>query len=499
MELQALVKDLKDLQYKLHGYNHAMGVLNYDSETVAPRLSGEGRGETMGMLSQVSYELLINDKVRDMLEELKERSAELDGQTRREAEEMYRRYRNNTCVPVEEVVAYTKLVNKATVVWHDAKEKDDYGSFRPCLENLVETNKRFAGYRDSSKKPYDVLLDDFEPGIDQLYLDDYFARLRGELVPVVRAVGEAVQPDISWLKGYFPANRQEELAKRVMLMLKVDTDRCVLGQSEHPFTTNFNNKDVRITTHYHEHNLLSSLYSVIHEAGHGLYELGIADELQYGCLAGGVSMGIHESQSRLYENILGRSKPFTKALLPVLREIFPETFHSVSSEQLHRVLNISMPSLIRTESDELTYSMHIMVRYELEKALFDGSLKVVDLPEAWRNLYKEYLGVVPSSDTEGVLQDVHWSGGMFGYFPSYSIGSAYSAQIYTAMVKDTDVDAALRAGDFTPINAWLGEKIHRHGGMMKPGELILSATGQAFDAGHYIDYLKDKYSGLYGL
>ena len=499
MDIKALIEDLKDLQRKLHVFKHALGVLSYDSETAAPRLSDEGRGETMGALSRMSYELLINDRVRDLLEALHERSAELDPQSRREAEEMRREYKNTTCIPMEEVVAYTKLVNKATAVWHDAKVNNSFHSFRPCLEDLVATGRRFAGYRDSAKKPYDVMLDDFEPGIDQSYLDEYFGRLRRELVPLVRAIGEAGQPDTGWLKGAYPAALQEKLAKRVMSMMKVDTERCVLGQSEHPFTTNFNNKDVRITTHYHEDTLLSSLYSVIHEAGHGLYELGIADELQYGCLAGGVSMGIHESQSRLYENMLGRSLPFAQALLPVLAEIFPDTFMGVETAQLHRALNVSRPSLIRTESDELTYSMHIMVRYELEKALYDGSLKVSDLPGAWKALYKEYLGVEPQSDSEGVLQDVHWSGGMFGYFPSYSIGSAYSAQIYAAMAKDVDIEAALRAGDFAPINAWLGEKIHRHGGMMKPRDLIVSATGQAFDAGYYINYLKGKYSGLYNL
>lgn len=499
MDLQASVREFKDLQRKLHVYSHAMGVLSYDSQTVAPRLSSEGRGETMGALSQVSYELLINDRVRDLLEALHEQSAELDPQTKREAEEMRREYRKTTCIPLEEVVAYTKLVNKSSLIWQEAKENADFESFRPCLEELVATVRRFAGYRDSEKKPYDVMLDDFEPGIDQSYLDAYFSRLRRELVPLVHAIGEASQPDTAWLKGSFPAIQQERLALRVMEMMKVDSGRCVLGQSEHPFTTSFNNKDVRFTTHYYEDNLLPSLYSVIHEAGHGLYELGIADELQYGCLAGGVSMGIHESQSRLYENMLGRSLSFSKALLPVLAEVFPDTFRSVNAQTLHRALNVSKPSLIRTEADELTYSMHIMVRYELEKALFDGSLEVADLPDAWKALYHEYLGVEPANDAEGVLQDVHWSGGMFGYFPSYSIGSAYAAQIYAAMEKDVDIDAALLAGDFTPINAWLGKKIHRHGGMKKPRELIFSAAGEAFDAGYYVDYLKDKYSGLYGL
>jgi len=499
MDIQTLTQKLKELQRRLHVFSHAMGVLEYDAETAAPRLSEAGRGETVGVLSQLSYELLINDQARDLLHEARQKSAELDPQTRREAEELYRDYTKSVCIPKEEVVAYTRLVNRATSVWHDAKEKDDFESFRPCLQELVETNIRFARYRDSAKLPYDVLLDEYEPGISQQYLDAYFGRLREELVPVVHAVIKAGQPDTTWLEGNYPTALQEKLARRVMAMMRVDTGRCALAQSEHPFTTNFNNRDVRITTHYYEDNLLSSLYSVIHEAGHALYELGIADELQYGRLAGGVSMGVHESQSRLCENMLGRSLPFAEALLPVLAEIFPDTFKGVDAQQLYRALNVSVPSLIRTDADELTYSMHIMVRYELEKALFDGSLRVEELPGAWKELYQKYLGVAPENDREGVLQDVHWSNGSFGYFPSYSIGSAYAAQFYAAMDKEVDIDAALRAGDFAPINAWLDEKVHRHGGLLKPDALMLSATGKAFDAGYYTSYLTKKYSALYHL
>lgn len=499
MNIEALTKELKELQRRLHVFNHAMGLLSYDAETGAPRLSEAGRGETVGTLSQLSYELLISEGTRELLESLLSQPDALDSQSRREAEELRRQYQKTACIPKDEVVAYTKLVNRASSIWHRAKEKDDFDSFRPCLEELIETSIRFARLRDESRKPYDLLLDDYEPGISQDYLDAYFSRLREELVPLVGAIGKAGQPDTAWLQGHYPAELQEKLARRVMGMMRVDEERCALSRSEHPFTTNFNKNDVRITTHYYEDNLLSSLYSVIHEAGHALYELGVADELQYGCLAGGVSMGVHESQSRLCENMLGRSLSFAQALLPALAEIFPDTFRAVSAEQLYRALNVSVPSLIRTDADELTYSMHIMVRYELEKALFDGSLKAAELPGAWRELYRRYLGVVPGNDREGVLQDVHWSGGSFGYFPSYSIGSAYAAQFYAAMEKDVDIDAALRDGDFAPINAWLDEKVHRHGGMLKPEELLRSATGEGFDAGYYTQYLKKKYRALYRL
>ncbi|NLC32418.1 MAG: carboxypeptidase M32 [Clostridiales bacterium] len=497
MDIQKITKDFKALQRQLHALNHASGILSYDAQTVAPAASDEARGETLGTISKMQYELLINDQVKDMLQTLTEQEANIDLQTFREAQELQRDYKNSTCIPKEEFVEYIILTNKATSVWRHAKNNNDFEVFRPYLEELVKTNIRFASYRDSSKPPYDVLLDDFEPGMTQLYLSEYFKQLRDELVPLVREIGQAVGPATDWLNKSFGVSKQAELSDRVMALMGVDKKRCILGQTEHPFTEGFNKWDVRITTHYHEDNLLSSLYSVIHEAGHALYELGIADELQFGRLAGGVSMGIHESQSRLYENMLGRSLPFAQSLLPMLKEGFPEVFASISSYQLYQALNAAKPSLIRVEADELTYSMHIMVRFELEKALFDGSLLVKDLPGAWRELYQSYLGVEVPDDRRGVLQDIHWSGGSFGYFPSYSVGSAYAAQIYDKMAEDIDVEGSLRNGNFAPINGWLKQAIHRHGGMLKPEALLVSATGKPFDVSHYTGYLTSKYKELY--
>jgi carboxypeptidase Taq len=238
---------------------------------------------------------------------------------------------------------------------------------------------------------------------------------------------------------------------------------------------------------------------VIHESGHGLYEMGVDDALQHGPLANGASMGMHESQSRLYENMIGRSRAFQPQLLPILRDIYPDAFGKVTEDALYRAVNQVVPGLIRTEADELTYSMHIMIRFELERALFDGSLKVQDLPAAWNERYKSYLGLTVPNDAQGVLQDIHWSGGAFGYFPSYSIGSAYAAQIYAAMARDIDVAGSIAAGDIGRINTWLGDKIHRHGMMYPPAQLLEMACGQPFDATYYTDYLKNKYTALYGL
>ncbi len=257
---------------------------------------------------------------------------------------------------------------------------------------------------------------------------------------------------------------------------------------------------MRITTHYHEDDPLLSLYSVVHEGGHALYELGTGEELQFTCLGGGSSMSIHESQSRFYENIIGRSEAFIRRIWPVICDIFPDETRPFSPEDAYRAANLVKPSLIRTQADEVTYPMHIMVRYDLEKALLDGTLRCADLPGAWAELYRKYLGIAPSCDREGVLQDSHWSGGMLGYFPSYALGSAYGAQMYEAMKKTVDVDAAVAAGDLAPVTAWLRERIHRHGRMMDPPEIIRGAfDGAPFDPECYIRYLTNKYTALYGL
>ena len=278
----------------------------------------------------------------------------------------------------------------------------------------------------------------------------------------------------------------------------LDRSHCTIGETEHPYTLEFNNKDVRITTHYHEDNMDFSMYSVIHEGGHAKYELGIADELQYTCLAGGVSMGVHESQSRFYENLIGRSLPFIQAVFPKMKEFFPEQLAGVTAEQFYRAVNKAQPSLIRTEADELTYCLHVMVRYEIEKQLIGGTLAVKDVPETWNRLYKEYLGVDVPDDSQGCLQDSHWSGGSFGYFPSYALGSAYGAQMLRNMEQDMDVWGPVSKGDLSGVSAWLGEKVHRHGGLMEPADVVKNACGP-FDPTVFADYLEKKYSQLYAL
>ncbi len=498
--MQETVQRFKAHLQKMHAYAHALGVLYYDSETVMPRAGSEGLGRTIAVLSEESYRLSTAPELKEMLTALLERSGELDLVTRREAEELSEELSRIEKIPMEEYVAYQVAENEASNVWREAKGKNDYASFEPHLAKLIGYKRRFAGYMRPELPAYDALLDQYEKGLTMKALDVYFADVRTKLVPVIRAIAERGRRiDVSFLQREFPIAKQRELSDYIMQVLRIDRNCCAIGETEHPFTTNFNKRDVRMTTHYYADNLLSSFYSVVHEGGHATYELNTGDDLFHSPLGTGASMGIHEAQSRFFENIIGRSAAFISLVYPKVKELFPEQLAGVTPEMLYLAANRSEPSLIRTEADELTYSLHIMVRYELEKKLIGGELSTKELPAAWNALYKEYLGVDVPDDTRGVLQDTHWAGGMFGYFPSYSIGSAYASQIYAAMGREMDIPALVQAGDLGPIINWLTEKIYRFGAMKKPGELIENACGAPFDPAFYTDYLTKKYSAIYGL
>lgn len=498
MELKEALVQLDQLQRKMYAYQVASSSLYLDATTVAPRDTAEGRGVALGILAGERHKLFSAPQVGELLDGLWEQRDELDHAVRRQVEELRRSYAQLTRIPADEYMEYAMLTNEADSVWHRAKEENNFELFRPVLEKLVAFNIKFAGYYDASKAPYDALLNEYERGVDMEYLDGFFATLRQRIVPLLRAIGEKEQPDDAFLRRRYPVDAQRKFSDYLMEVLGLDRAHCTIGETEHPFTLEFNNKDVRITTHYHEDNVDFSMYSVIHEGGHAKYELGIADQLRYTCLAGGVSMGVHESQSRFYENLIGRSLPFIQAIFPKMKEFFPEQLADVTAEQFYRAVNKAQPSLIRTEADELTYCLHVMVRYEIEKQLIGGTLAVKDVPETWNRLYKEYLGVDVPDDKRGCLQDSHWSGGSFGYFPSYALGSAYGAQMLRNMEQDMDVWGPVSRGDLSQVSAWLGEKVHRHGGLMEPADVVKNACGD-FDPTVYADYLEKKYSALYGL
>ena len=498
MELKEALEQLRQLQQKMYAYQAASSSLYLDGVTVAPKDTSEGRGVALGVLAGESHKLFTSPEVGGLLAFLESRRGELDAVSARQVTLLRRGYDKVARIPADEYMEYAMLTNEASDVWHRAKENNDFASFRPVLERLVAFNRKFAGYYDPSKAPYDALLNEYERGVDMAYLDRFFAVIREKLVPLIRAVGEKEQPDDSFLHLHYPIEAQRKFSDYLMEVLQLDRGHCAIGETEHPFTLNFTSQDVRITTHYKEDDVASSMYSVIHEGGHARYELDVDPAYDYTCLAGGVSMGVHESQSRFYENIIGRSLPFVQAIFPKMQEFFPEQLSGVTAEEFYRAVNKAQPSLIRTEADELTYCLHVMVRYEIEKRLIGGTLAVKDVPAEWNRLYKEYLGIDVPDDTRGCLQDSHWSGGSFGYFPSYALGSAYGAQMLRNMEQEMDVWGPVSKGDLSGVTGWLREHIHKYGGMMEPADIVKNACGD-FDPTVYTDYLMKKYSGLYGL
>ena len=497
--LNDAIARLDEIEATASAYGHAMGVLSLDAATAAPLGSAEGRGKTMAVLSSVIYELAASDDTRDLTKYLSDHADELDPVHRRQAEIRKRDCEQLTRIPQEEYVAYNVLLNKAEGIWRVAKQNNDFAAFAPTLSEIVAFNRKFAGYYDAEKEPYDALLNEYEEGLTMQTLDAFFARLRGVIVPLVHAISEKEQPDTAFLEQSYPIEGQKQLAKYLMDVIGLDPNACTIVESEHPFTCGFNNKDVRITTHYYENQPTFSMFSTIHEGGHALYELGVEDAYNGTCLTGGASMGIHESQSRFYENIIGRSLEFIELIFPKMQEIFPEQLAGVTAWDLYRAVNKAQPSLVRTESDELTYALHIMIRYEIEKQLIAGTLEVADVPAEWNRLYKEYLGVDVPSDTQGCLQDSHWSGGSIGYFPSYALGSAYGAQMKHVMESELGpIAPCIARGEIGTITAWLREHIHRFGNFKKPAAIFEDACGK-FDPDFFANYLQEKYSRLYEL
>ena len=482
---------------KLRAYDHAMGVLSYDMNTIMPRGAAEVVGDTFGVMSEVEYDMMTSPETEAMQKEILEHRDEVDKNLVRTAELAMEERERIACIPKDEYVQYTIDCAAAENVWHEAKQKSDFAMFLPHLEKLIDAQKRFARYYKPDAPIYDTLLDQYEKGLNTKTLDAFFAAVREKLVPVIAAIHE--QPDVSFLHRHYPIADQRVFSDYLMDVLGLDRNHCIIGETEHPFTTEFTKYDVRITTHYHEDALESSMYSVIHEGGHATYERNIADEIARLPIGCGVSMSVHESQSRFFENIIGRSEPFIEAIFPKMKEIFPEQLKDVTAHRFFLAVNKAEPSLIRTEADELTYALHVMVRYELEKRLFNGDLEAKDLPKEWNRLYKEYLGVDVPDDRQGVLQDSHWSGGAFGYFPSYALGSAYGAQLLKRMEQDLDVWALVREGNLKPIVEWLTEHIYRFGCLKEPTALMEEVFGAPFDPTYYTDYLTKKFTELYNL
>ncbi len=501
------MKKIREVLENNKALGHAITLLHWDLETEAPKDAVERISKTLGYLTGENYSMIINDEFKNLVYSVN--SEELDEVDKKIIKELKKEYFEKLeKIPKEDYMKYSELKVVSTKKWEEAKNKDDFNIFKPYLSEVIEYNKKFIKYRGYEGNPYDTLLDDYEPEITVKELDEFFNNIKNELSPFIKKIVEKKKSDkeIEDKKKLsemtFDITKQKEMSLYALNLIKFDFNKGILKESEHPFTTNVNNKDVRITTHYYEHDLLSSVYSTVHEGGHALYEQHIDDKITDTILGTGVSMGIHESQSRIYENMFGRNKEFLKFIFPKIDEMFGLSKQGIDFESFYKLTNEVQTSFIRTDADELTYPIHILIRYELEKDIFsnlDEKTDVDKLAEKWADKYEEYLGIRPESCKEGILQDVHWSDGLFGYFPSYALGSAYAAQIYDAINQKINIDKELEKGDFSKINEILKEGIHKYGKMKTPKELIKNITGTSFDSKHYINYLKEKFSKIYDI
>ena len=478
----------------------ASTIFSWDNETLAPEGAVEKTSVYMGQLSMEYMKVMTSPEIKEAAKAL-EGGEGLTEVQQAIAEKVRKDIHDMDVIPPEEYQAYSELTAKAGTVWAKAKKQNDYSLFAPVLKDLISYQRKFAGYRaKDGQRLYDVLLEDYEEGFTMKELDRFFDRMRKEIVPLLKEVRKKLDMiDSSAVFQEYDIEKQKEFSRFLAEYLGFDFTKGVLGEIEHPFTDSLHNEDVRITNHYYPDNLESAIFSVIHETGHALYEGGNSDEVTMTPVQGGASCGMHESQSRMFENVIGRSRAFWEPIYGKLQETFPEQLENLPLEDFIRIINRVHPDLIRTEADELTYCLHIMVRYEMEKKMIEEECSVEDLPEMWNSLYEEYLGIRPETDTEGILQDVHWSFGGFGYFPSYALGNAFASQIYAQMEKDLEVEQLLKEGNLKPIREYLKEHIHQYGASRKTRRLLKDLTGEEFNPDYYVDYLKNKYTALYEL
>ena len=488
---------------KAYAYRTALSMISWDNSTAAPKDAIEFTAKAMGILSGEYYHVIINDDVKNILQELsaEEEQQKLSAYEKAIVKQMKKEFQDLELIPPEEYQAYELVQAKAAPIWEEAKNTNNYEMFAPALEEVITYVKKFAGYKQKEgQKLYDVLLNDYEEGFTVEILDEFFEKLRNALLPLVQEIRK--KPDFiqrDFLHQSYDIETQKKLSRFMAEYIGFDFNRGIMAESAHPFTMNLHNRDVRLTNHYHENKFEDAIFSVVHEGGHGLYEQDIDDEITLTPIGGGTSMGMHESQSRFYENNIGRSREFWVPIFDKVKEFFPEQLKNVSIEDFYHAINYSYPRFIRTEADELTYPFHIMIRYEIEKMILEEQVTVAELPKIWNQKYEEYLGIVPENDTVGILQDMHWSGGMIGYFPSYALGSAIAAQLFHHMEGVMPIRQYMEEGNMAPIREFLREHIHKYGASKTSQELLLETTGEKFNPDYYIEYLTKKYTELYEL
>ncbi len=500
--METKLTQLKELLYEVYDLQAAAALLGWDQQTYMPPAGAEARGQQLSTLEKLAHLKFTSPEIGRLLEELSPFAESLDPDSDEAAliRVTRREYEKRTRVPAEWVAEFAQVTSLAHPAWAQARAESKFELFRPHLERILDLRRRYAEFFAPYEHVYDPLLDDFEPGMKTAEVQAIFQALRPKQVALIQAIAQKPQVDDSFLHQPFDEEKQWQFGVEVITAFGYDWQRGRQDKSPHPFTQGTSLDDVRITTRVYPNFLNAALFGTMHEAGHALYELGIDRALARTPLASGASLAVHESQSRMWENLVGRSLPFWEHFYPRLQAYFPEQLGRVDLETFYKGINRVSPSLIRVEADEATYNLHIMLRLEIEIALLEGALEVKDLPQAWNERMQAYLGLTPPNDAQGVLQDIHWSMGMFGYFSTYALGNLISVQLWERLRRDIpDLDEQIRRGEFATLLGWLRQNLHRHGAKFQPQELVQRITGSKIDPAPYVRYLQTKFGRIYGL
>ncbi len=499
--MEQKLERLKEILGEVSDLRYVSALLGWDQQTYMPPGGADARGNQLALLGKLAHERGTSAELGKLLDDLKPYSASLDPDSdeARLVKVSARTYNKATRVTTEYIMSFAQATTLGQQAWMQARQAKDFSIFRPHLEKIVALRQEYAAFFPDFKHPYDALLDDFEPGMKTADVKAIFDTLRPQQVELIKAIATKPNVDDSFLHQPFDEKKQWDFGMEVITKFGYDWSRGRQDKAAHPFTTSFSINDVRITTRVDPGFLNSMVFGTMHECGHALYGQGAAQDLERTGLEDGASLAIHELQSRLWENLVGRSLPMWEHFYPRLQEVFPQ-LAGVPLEKFYKGINKVQPSLIRVEADEATYNLHIMLRLEIEIAMLEGKVKVKDLPDLWNTKMKEYLGVVPKNVAQGVMQDIHWSGGMIGYFSTYALGNLISAQLWEKINQEIpNLADQVRAGKFENLLGWLRKNIHQHGAKFEPQELVQKVTGSKIDPAAYIRYLTKKYSEIYNL
>lgn len=497
-----VIKELLRHYAEISQLGHIKSILDWDLNVNLPPKASEGRSQQSAYLANLMTKLWLDKDFRKNLQ-----TAETEENLTIEEAAIIRNLtiggKYYFTVPREIIVQKDETASKAFMAWKEAKEKNDYSIFLPFLKELIKTDQIIADHLGYEKNPYDALLDQFESFLTAEKAKNAFDQIKPELIALTKAIQKTkdYSANSNYIDGVktYPQEQQKQLALFVMRKMAFDFQAGRLDVSPHPFTTSLDRYDIRLTTMYKHDDFKDSYTSTMHETGHALYEQGIDPDYSGTPLEGGVSYGIHEALSRFWENMVGKNPEFLSFMTPLFQSFYPDHLGTISTRDLTRTINLVKPSFIRIEADEVTYSLHIILRFDIENDLFSGKLKPENAPEAWREKSKKYFGAASETDRDGILQDVHWAYGAFGYFPSYALGNLYGAQLLRKMKQEVTFEKSLQEGNLLPIKGWLDQHVHRHGSLYFPDELMKQVTGESLNPKYFVDYLKDKYTRLYDL